>query len=78
MVDGRLILERRIIANKFNEYFASTATKLNNVENPKHEISSPETHKCRIGIVVEGDNENVDYVINSQTPVINRNHLKCE
>ena len=43
MVDGILILERRIIANKFNEYFASIATKLNNVENPEHEILSPET-----------------------------------
>ena len=26
-------------------YFASIATKLNNVENPEHEISSPETFK---------------------------------
>ena len=45
MVDGILILERRIKANKFNEYFASIATKLNNVENPEYEISSPETFK---------------------------------
>ena len=45
MVDGILILERQIIANKSNEYFASIATKLNNVENPEHEISSPETFK---------------------------------
>ena len=45
MVDGILILERRIIAYKFNKYFASIATKLNNAENPEHEISSPETFK---------------------------------
>ena len=43
MVDGILILGRQILANKFNEYFASIATKLNNVENPEHEITLPET-----------------------------------
>ena len=33
MVDGVLILQRRVIANKFNEYFTSIATKLNNNKN---------------------------------------------
>ena len=29
LVNGELVLQRRIIANKFNEYFASLATNLN-------------------------------------------------
>ena len=32
MIDGVLVIQRRVIANKFNEYFASIATKLNDKE----------------------------------------------
>ena len=37
MIDGVVVVQRRVIANKFNEYFASIASKLNNneiIENP--------------------------------------------
>ena len=40
-----LFIEEANNSQQFNEYFASIATKLNNVENPEHKITSPETFK---------------------------------
>ena len=45
-VDGVIILQRRLIANKFNEYFASLATKLNENENLEQVgLNNPDTFR---------------------------------
>ena len=40
LVDGVVIMQRRVIANKFNDYFASIASKLNDSEKAEHSEST--------------------------------------